>query len=193
MTFTQFLHTYHLSLNAQQQRAVQTLDGPVLLLAVPGSGKTTVLVSRPESILTMTYTVAAAQDMRQRFATLFGAETAQRLEFRTINGVCSRIISCYERITGRKAYTLMEQTSQQSALIGTLYHRLTGEYATESTIKAIQTAITYVKNQMITSEQELEQVEVEGMTNFPALYHAYTQALQQQQKMDYDDQLVYAR
>lgn len=204
MTFTQFLHTYHLSLNAQQQRAVQTLDGPVLLLAVPGSGKTTVLVSRigymvlgcsipPESILTMTYTVAAAQDMRQRFATLFGAETAQRLEFRTINGVCSRIISCYERITGRKAYTLMEQTSQQSALIGTLYHRLTGEYATESTIKAIQTAITYVKNQMITSEQELAQVEVEGVTDFPALYHAYTQALQQQQKMDYDDQLVYAR
>lgn len=204
MTFTQFLHTYHLSLNAQQQRAVQTLDGPVLLLAVPGSGKTTVLVSRigymvlgcsipPESILTMTYTVAAAQDMRQRFATLFGAEMAQRLEFRTINGVCSRIISCYERITGRKAYTLMEQTSQQSALIGTLYHRLTGEYATESTIKAVQTAITYVKNQMITSEQELAQVEVEGVTDFPALYHAYGQALQQQQKMDYDDQLVYAR
>ena len=204
MTLTQFLHTYHLTLNPQQQRAVQTLDGPVLLLAVPGSGKTTVLVSRigymvlgrgipPESILTMTYTVSAAQDMRQRFATLFGPEVAQRLEFRTINGVCSRIISCYERITGRKAYTLMEQTSQQSSLIGMLYHRLTGEYATESTIKAVQTAITYVKNQMITSEQELAQVEVEGVTDFPALYHAYGQALQQQQKMDYDDQLVYAR
>ena len=90
MTFTQFLHTYHLSLNAQQQRAVQTLDGPVLLLAVPGSGKTTVLVSLigymvlgrgipPESILTMTYTVSAAQDMRQRFASLFGAEMAHLL------------------------------------------------------------------------------------------------------------------
>ena len=123
----------------------------------------------------------------------FQAAVAQRLEFRTINGVCSRIISCYEHITGRKAYTLMEQTSQQSSLIGTLYHRLTGEYATESTIKAVQTAITYVKNQMITSEQELAQVEVEGVTDFPALYHAYGQALQQQQKMDYDDQLVYAR
>ena len=46
MTLTQFLHTYHLTLNPQQQRAVQALDGPVLLLAVPGSGKTTVLVSR---------------------------------------------------------------------------------------------------------------------------------------------------
>lgn len=203
MTLTQFFHTYHLTLNPQQQRAVQTLDGPVLLLAVPGGGKTTVLVSRigymvlgrgipPESILTMTYTVSAARDMRQRFAALFGVETAQRLEFRTINGVCSRIIACYERLTGRKAYTLMDQAGEQSALLSTLYHRLTGEFATESTIKSIQTAITYVKNQML-PRQELEQLEVEGVTGFPALYQAYEQALRQQQKMDYDDQLVYAR
>lgn len=202
MTLTQFLNTYHLSLNQQQQLAVQTLDGPVLLLAVPGSGKTTVLVSRigymvlacgiaPESILTMTYTVSAAQDMRGRFAALFGAEHAKRLEFRTINGVCSRIISCYERMTGRKAYALMEDAREQSALIGSLYHQLTQEYATESTIKSIQTAITYAKNQML-KDDALEQVEVDGV-EFPALYRAYNQTLQQQQKMDYDDQMVYAR
>lgn len=202
MTLTQFLNTYHLSLNQQQQLAVQTLDGPVLLLAVPGSGKTTVLVSRigymvlacgiaPESILTMTYTVSAAQDMRGRFAALFGAEYAKRLEFRTINGVCSRIISCYERMTGRKAYALMEDAREQSALIGSLYHQLTQEYATESTIKSIQTAITYAKNQML-KDDALEQVEVDGV-EFPALYRAYNQTLQQQQKMDYDDQMVYAR
>ena len=202
MSLKEFLHTYHLTLNQQQQQAVQTLDGPVLLLAVPGSGKTTVLVSRigymvldqgipPQSILTMTYTVSAAQDMRQRFATLFGPEYAQRLEFRTINGVCSRIISCYERMTGRKAYALMENVREQTALLGQLYHQLTQEYATESTIKSIQTAITYTKNQMLRDE-ELDQVEVDGV-EFPALYRAYTKALQQQQKMDYDDQMVYAR
>lgn len=202
MTLSQFLTTYHLSLNQQQQQAVQTLEGPVLLLAVPGSGKTTVLVSRigymvlvhgipPESILTMTYTVSAAQDMRQRFAAIFGPEYARRLEFRTINGVCSRIISCYERMTGRKAYALMEDGREQSALIGSLYHQLTREYATESTIKSIQTAITYVKNQMLRDE-ELAEVEVDGV-EFPALYRAYVQALQQQQKMDYDDQMIYAR
>lgn len=202
MTLTQFLDTYHLSLNQQQQQAVQTLEGPVLLLAVPGSGKTTVLVSRvgymvlargisPETILTMTYTVSAAQDMRRRFATLFGPEYARRLEFRTINGVCSRIISCYERMTGRKAYALMEDGREQSAMIGSLYQQFTGEYATESTIKAIQTAITYVKNQMLRDE-ELDQIEVDGV-EFPTLYRAYNQTLQRQQKMDYDDQMVYAR
>ena len=76
MTFAQFKTQYHLNLNPQQEEAVQALSGPVLLLAVPGSGKTTVLVSRigyliaqgvpPENILTMTYTVSAARDMSRR-------------------------------------------------------------------------------------------------------------------------------
>ena len=102
MTFAQFKTQYHLNLNPQQEEAVQALSGPVLLLAVPGSGKTTVLVSRigyliaqgvpPENILTMTYTVSAARDMSRRFAAFFGQPLADRLEFRTINGVCSRII-----------------------------------------------------------------------------------------------------
>lgn len=69
MNFTEFVQNYHIQLNEQQMQAVQATEGPVLLLAVPGSGKTTVLVSRlgymiyclgitPESILTVTYTVA---------------------------------------------------------------------------------------------------------------------------------------
>ena len=72
MTFDQFQAAYGLCLDPQQQAAIQAVDGPVLLLAVPGSGKTTVLVTRigylvlgmgvaPESILTMTYTVSAAR------------------------------------------------------------------------------------------------------------------------------------
>ena len=90
-------------LNAQQSEAVKTVEGPVLLLAVPGSGKTTVLVLRlgymilncgiaPENILTVTYTVAATQDMAKRFAGYFGGELAARLEFRTINGICAETV-----------------------------------------------------------------------------------------------------
>ena len=91
MEFSQWKERYSLSLDGQQEQAVQAVDGPVLLLAVPGSGKTTVLVSRvgylclargipPEQILTMTYTVAAARDMRTRFTALFGEQAAQRLD-----------------------------------------------------------------------------------------------------------------
>ena len=136
MDFTQFRTKFSLCLDEQQETAVQAVDGPVLLLAVPGSGKTTVLVTRlgymryvrnipSDQILTMTYTVAAARDMRQRFAALFGEGEADRLEFRTINGVCSRIIRYYEQTMGRTAFRLLEDGSEKSALVSDIYRMLT--------------------------------------------------------------------
>ena len=201
MDFSQFKARFSLRLDPQQEAAVQAVEGPVLLLAVPGSGKTTVLVARlgymcyvrqipPEQILTMTYTVAAARDMEARFASFFGTEAAGRLAFRTINGLCSRIIRYYERVMGRTAFRLLEDGSQKSALIGELYRSLSNEFATESTVKSLQTAVTYAKNQMLKGE-ELSEIEVEGV-DFPAFYHAYCKALQKHQLMDYDDQMVYA-
>ncbi len=201
MNYTELKTKYHLHLDAQQERAVQAVDGPVLLLAVPGSGKTTTLVARigymlygknihPEQILTMTYTVAAARDMRERFAVLFGGSDAERLEFRTINSVCSRIIRFYEQKTGRTAFRLFDDWKQRSALLADLCRRQNNEYATESTINALETAITYVKNQMLKGEA-LEQVDVEGI-NFPPIYRAYCQTLRERHLMDYDDQMVYA-
>lgn len=201
MNFAEFKNQFSLCLDPQQEQAVQAVEGPVLLLAVPGSGKTTVLVTRlgymrfvkhipPERILTMTYTVAAARDMGQRFTSFFGEAAAQGLEFRTINGVCSRIIRYYERTMGRTAFRLLEDGSEKSTLVGEIYRNLTGEFAAESAIKSLQTAITYAKNQMLTGD-ELEQVEAEGV-DFPEFYQAYCQALRKRQLMDYDDQMVYA-
>ena len=186
MDFSQFKAQFSIRLDPQQEAAVQAVEGPVLLLAVPGSGKTTVLVTRlgymcqvrgirPESILTMTYTVAAARDMERRFASFFGEEAAKLLSFRTINGVCSRIIRYYERVTGRSAFRLLEDSGRKSAFLGELYRSQTNEYATESTIKGLETAITYVKNQMLKGE-ELSQVEVEGL-DFPAFYQTYCKIL----------------
>lgn len=201
MDFTEFKKQFSLRLDPQQEQAVQAVEGPVLLLAVPGSGKTTVLVTRlgymcfakhipPEQILTMTYTVAAARDMGQRFSAVFGEAAARGLEFRTINGVCSRIIRHYERTMGRTAFRLLEDGSQKSTLVGEIYRELTGEFASESAVKNLQTALTYAKNQMITGD-ELEKVEAEGV-DFPEFYQAYCQALRKRQLMDYDDQMVYA-
>ena len=125
MEFEQFKEQYNLRLNPQQEAAVRAVDGPVMLLAGPGSGKTTVLVARlgymryglgipPERILTMTYTVAAARDMGERFAALFGSR--EGMEFRTINGVCSRIIRAYERTMGRTAFRLLEDGGQKNLM-----------------------------------------------------------------------------
>ena len=85
MEWKEFETTFSVKLNQQQKEAVQSTKGPVLLLAVPGSGKTTVLVTRlgymiycknipPESILTVTYTVAATKDLQSVLARIWQSD-----------------------------------------------------------------------------------------------------------------------
>ena len=159
MTFEAFKKQYGLKLNNAQCEAAQAVEGPVLLLAVPGSGKTTVLVSRlgymiiglgiaPSSILTMTYTVAATKDMKERFCAFFGEEWRDAVEFRTINGVCAKIIYAYERKTGGKAFRLVSDEKESAALIAAIYKEVAEEFPTESDIKNVRSKITYIKNMM---------------------------------------------
>lgn len=201
MTYESFQRKYALRLNPQQSEAVRAVEGPVLLLAVPGSGKTTVLVTRlgymllccgisPESILTMTYTVSAARDMKGRFSALFGQELAERMEFRTINGVSARIIHTYERLLGRTAFDLISDEGESAALIREVYRSVVNDFPTDSDIKAIQTAITYAKNEML--DQESIEVLGKKLDHFPEIYRAYNRALRDRSLMDYDDQMVYA-
>lgn len=131
-------------MNEQQLRAVRAVDGPVLLLAVPGSGKTTVLVSRlgymiyclgirPESILTVTYTVAATEDMRRRFAKIFGEEDAKRLEFRTINGISQKVLQYFAYRTQKTPFQVADK--EASTAVKQSFLEVTGKYATETISK----------------------------------------------------------
>ena len=138
-SFLKFKDKYHLQLNAQQSEAVCTVDGPVLLLAVPGSGKTTTLVSRlgfmieahsiaPESILTVTYTKAAAADMKQRFCRLFGEQYAERIPFHTINSLCYHIIQDYTNmISGNQPFDVASE-DVRSQILRELYIREIKDY-----------------------------------------------------------------
>ncbi|HCW23181.1 MAG TPA: hypothetical protein DGX96_05860, partial [Lachnospiraceae bacterium] len=132
MTPEAFWKTYDIGLNAQQRAAVEAVEGPVLLLAVPGSGKTTTLVIRlgylvlvhgiaPEHILTLTYTVSAAADMKERFRKIFGDTLADRMHFRTINGVCALIIASFGRQIGKSTYTLLTDESRTAPLLRKIY------------------------------------------------------------------------
>ena len=201
MDYRSFAEKYALKLNRQQEEAVRSVEGNVLLLAVPGSGKTTVLVARlgyalyclgvaPENILTMTYTVAAAADMRKRFVSLFGEELSGRLAFRTINGVCARIIRQYEQSRGTTAFELLSDESRIAAMLGDICRGVLNEYPADSDIKAIRTKITYVKN-MCLKPEEIEALNQE-IKGFPSIYRAYLDTMKRQRLMDYDDQLVYA-
>ena len=201
MTDSEFKTQYAVHLDPQQEVAIQAVEGPVLLLAVPGSGKTTVLVTRlgymvlcrgipPERILTMTYTVAATADMRSRFASLFGPALAEKLEFRTINGVSARIIQHYERSLGRKAFDLVTDERELTALVGEIYRGITRDFATESIVKTIRTWITYIKNMQL-SDEEIETLQADDVKIGP-VYREYCRILRQRRWMDYDDQMVYA-
>lgn len=202
MDYELFFKKLPIKLNEQQQEAVQAVNGPILLLAVPGSGKTTVLVTRlgymiychgihPSNILTLTYTVAATNDMRARFGKLFGEELANGLAFRTINGVCAGIIKYYGNRIGKEPYALESDEKVLLAILSGLYQRYEKEYPTESDLKGIKTLITYIKNRMLSEEQILE-LGKENKCHLLEIYKEYDKALKERKCMDYDDQMVYA-
>ena len=202
MTLEQFKEQFNIKLNNQQLKAVQSVQNPTLLLAVPGSGKTTVLVTRlgymiyclgiePESILTITYTVAATNYMRQRFETMFGEQLAARLEFRTINGICSKIINYYGNCIGRKAFDLITEEGFKSKILSLIYQKELNEYPSENDLQTVITLITYIKNMMLSNE-EIESLGKKENLPLAEIYKAYCGKLRRQSLMDYDDQMVYA-
>ena len=93
----------------------------------------------------MTYTVAATREMRARFAARFGDALAGQLEFRTINGVAARIIALYSRMYNRTPPDLIQNENDTAPLLTRLWQETNHEYPTESTLKDLRTAITYIK------------------------------------------------
>ena len=201
MKLNEFKEKYSIKLNEQQDAAVSATEGAVLLLAVPGSGKTTVLVSRlgymifekgilPENILIMTYTVAATKDMRKRFASVFGDEIAQWLDFCTINSLSYQIIRYYANVLNRTAFTLISSEHETGKLIGDIYRQVTGGFAREGDIKSVRSLITYAKNMML-CDDEIKELDKE-FKGFSSIYQKYCNTLLDHKKMDFDDQMIYA-
>ncbi len=200
MTYEEFKTQYSIRLNRQQEEAVRQRSGPVLLLAVPGSGKTTVLVTRlgymlycknirPERILTVTYTVAATKDMKARYAGCFGEEHADKLTFRTINGLCAVVIGTYARQKGTEAFALLDDERQVKSVLRDLLTRTGTAFPSDQQVSDARTHITYCKNMML-AESEIHAHKVDGM-DFPRVYFEYQDYLLRSRRMDYDDQMVF--
>ena len=202
MTWQEFEQRFSIQLNEQQKQAVQTVEGPVLLLAVPGSGKTTVLVTRlgymihckgidPRRILTVTYTVVATKDMAARFAAKFGPELAEQLEFRTINGICAKVLQYYGYRTGKTPHQLLNDEKRIVSFLAEIYQRVERVYPTDGDLKNIRTLITYIKNMML-NEDEIEALDERAECKISVIYREYCSKLKELQMIDYDDQMVYA-
>lgn len=198
--YCDFKEKYNINLNQQQERALLAVEGSILLLAVPGSGKTTVLISRlghmvinkkiaPESLLATTYSNQAADEMRERFSDKFGKDIGMRINFRTINSLSLKIYMDYCRKKREQSKQLI-QDKDRKALIGRLYKKHTDEYATESDIHMLSTAIECIKNMMLSDKQIMEfEAEIPKLS---AMYADYQKYLSDNMLMDFDDQMVFA-
>lgn len=189
---------HNIVLNPQQEKAVLTTKGANLLLAVPGSGKTTVIILRignmlynqavePEEILALTFSVAAANDMKKRFLSIFGKKFIKELNFKTIHSFCYQVIKDYEKLKNTKAFSLCENNSH---VIKRIYLELNNEYIGEDTLREISREITYCKNMML-KKSDIEAINVVGC-DFGEIYRAYESYKINNRLMDYDDMLIYS-
>ncbi len=189
-----FLNTYASQLTQQQIDAVTRVEGPSLLLAVPGSGKTTVIVLRagymvhcagiPErQMLTLTFSRSAAEEMRARYAALFGPEHMP--QFSTIHSFCVQLLRKYRDVR-------MIEGQERERLLRVLYYQnsTNADAFSENVIRQVDTAIGYAKNRLLDEQGIRELVSIDE--DFPAVYYAYQEALREMGRMDFDDQLVAA-
>ena len=195
-----FKEKYHINLNKQQERALLAVEGANLLLAVPGSGKTSVLVARlghmvlnknipPQSILAITYNTAAAEEMKSRFSSQFGEKYGKNIDFRTINSLAYRVY-CDYCCKVNKPVRKQISNDDRRHLLGEIFKQHNGEYAAENDILELSAAVTYIKNMMLSVEQ-IHEIETE-YPHLNAMYESYRKTLDAKDLMDFDDQLVYA-
>jgi len=197
--YRKFCDKYNIHLNSQQERAVQAIEGANLILAVPGSGKTTVLVARlgymilcrginPENILSITYTTAAAKDMSSRFAKIFGVELAKRLQFQTINSLCYDIIGYYAFKKETTAYKI--DSVKRTDILKQLLIESLKSFPVESDYVEAKTAITIIKNNMLSAE-EIKALDT-NIPDFLSFYKKYLSKMIESKIMDFDDQMDYS-
>ena len=196
-------------LTEQQKRAVVHNQGPLLLLAVPGAGKTTVLTVRlaylilvknidPRRILCLTFGRAAAKEMRERFVANFGAMVKSQnegrggIQFSTIHSFAYEVVRTAFRQRGTKFEIIEEQTGVESktGVLRRIYEKHNASSITDEQLEGLQNTICYVKN-TLSKPEELLNCDIK---NFPLIYKDYENYKQSSRPrlIDYDDMLSLA-
>ncbi len=187
-------------LNPQQQEAVEHYEGPLLILAGAGSGKTRVLTNRiawlinekdvsPWNILAITFTNKAAGEMRQRVNDLvgFGAES---IWVATFHSTCGRILRRYIDRLGYDSHFSIYDTDDQKSLMKELCKSM--EINTQMLKeKRVLAAISGAKNELIGPEEYAAGAGGDFLTSkIASLYSAYQKELKKRNAIDFDDMLM---
>lgn len=187
-------------LNKQQREAVMHSNGPLLIIAGAGSGKTRVLTYRiayllqqfkaaPNEILALTFTNKAAREMKERISTLIG-DKAQKLWMGTFHSIFSKILRFEaDRIGYGKDFTIYD-TSDSETVIKQILQELNFD-PKEIKPKTIRNKISDAKNQLITPDTYQNKFVGSTLDDITArVYKIYIERLKQSNAMDFDDLLV---
>ncbi len=203
-------------LNPQQREAVETTEGPVLILAGAGSGKTRVITYRiahliehmgvmPESILAMTFTNKAAAEMGERVAKLVGGLSIAKPVLSTFHSFCVRVLRRdieamripsatpgQPAIGHTKSFVIYDESDQQSVVKSIMKRLGIGNDDKQLTPRSVLSRISWAKNHMI-DPQELYLQSADSKTEKIAqLFEEYRKELRKANALDFDDLLLEA-
>lgn len=189
-------------MNPQQAEAVKSTEGPLLIMAGAGSGKTRVLTHRiaylvverevyPSKILAITFTNKAAREMRNRIDGLLGAGISESMWVSTFHSMCVRILRRnIDRIGISKNFSILDSADQLSVVKNVLKQLNIDSKRFEP--RAILSAISSAKNECITADQ----YKANSNPNNPyekviaQVYEGYEKRLLKNQSLDFDDLIM---
>lgn len=186
-------------MNKMQQQAVFTTEGPLLILAGAGSGKTTVLVNRiayilqcnlckPWQILAITFTNKAAGELKERICNAV-PEGGGDIWAATFHSTCARILRRYGNIIGYSSHFTVYGTDDQKKLVKDILKQLNIDEK-YLPVKCILSEISKAKDEMKTPEQMRKEAEFDSRKkDISKVYELYQSRLKTADAMDFDDML----
>ncbi|SFB23534.1 MULTISPECIES: DNA helicase PcrA [unclassified Bacillus (in: firmicutes)] len=187
-------------LNPQQQAAVKATDGPLLIMAGAGSGKTRVLTHRiaylmvekgvnPYNILAITFTNKAAREMRERIFNMMGG-AADQIWISTFHSMCVKILRRdIDRIGFNRNFTILDTTDQQSVIKGILKDKNIDPKKYDP--RALLGAISSAKNELIEPEEYAKNSVGDYFGQIVSdVYTEYQKRLRKNQALDFDDLIM---
>lgn len=202
-------------LNEVQLQAVRQTEGPLLLLASPGSGKTTTVIMRigylieekrinPARIKAITFSRTAANDMRERFKRFF--PDVQPVDFSTIHSLAFKVVresfrkkrTAYQIIEGdidkeKDAFNSQQPLLHKKIILRNLFNTIVGENITDDQLDELTTYISYIKNKMLSADQYSQMnMNVPKAVQIFKEYESFKKTGAGKLLLDYDDMLVLA-
>lgn len=185
-----------MKLTEKQKLATEHFKGPGLVLAVPGAGKTTMILYRilklidrgvdPKRILTITFSKAATINMAKRFSSLYNKKGTN---FFTIHAFCYRILLDYARLRGKNYNLIEDSKGSKMKILRQIYLSVNKIYPTDEILDLAFNEISACKN-LLLNPSTYENNKFCQTLNFEKIYRSYESYKESKHLIDFDDMLT---